>query len=188
MTEVYVADNDVAKHMEVATSWSGMTKLAEYVAEFGTYISVGTNVVCTTMTDEATTVSPALGNPSLHAVLCVPAEDLAEVETWIVDHEKFLRRTHELTNSDDHDDKGPRLTSYYFSKGPEMKNPMDPTEGTTGNTLVVLSETYVAAADITKHMSMNDEWPEGYALLGQYLGKFCKHIHVGTPAVYKTMA
>ena len=119
--EVYVAPSGVAKHMELAGSWAGFAKFGEYLKEFAKLISAGSNSVCCSLTDEATTVTPALGNPGLHFSLSVPADDVAEVEAWVMDHETWLRKTHTLTNGGEGTscDKCPRLDSYNFSKGPE---------------------------------------------------------------------
>ena len=59
--------------------------------------------------------------------LKVPAADIEKVEALLASHREFMKSTHSVEGDED-----VRLNSYTVLKGPEMKNPMDPSQGSTG--------------------------------------------------------
>jgi hypothetical protein len=68
----------------------------------------------------------------------------AEVDRLVASHRAWMAETHHQ--------QGPKaLLGYEFSKGPELKNPLDPTSAPTGNTRYVLSEIYESPAGIEDH-------------------------------------
>lgn len=59
------------------------------------------------------------------------------------------------------------LITYSLSKGPELKNPLDPLANPTGKTMFVLNECYKTREDILKHWTKTAaEWPDFNALIG----------------------
>ena len=65
--------------------------------------------------------------------LKVPMADAAKVEEILMKHAKWIKETHPLTGEK-------KLNSYSIMKGPQWKNPGDPSQGTTGNIFYVLNE------------------------------------------------
>jgi len=60
-------------------------------------------------------------------------DQLAEVDRLVASHGAWMAEGHHR--------EGPKaLRNYNFSKGPELKNPLDPTSEPTGNTRYVLNE------------------------------------------------
>jgi len=65
------------------------------------------------------------GCPTIAFCLSVPPKKLDEIDQWVCSHETFMRETH--VNGDEGDGSvKPRLREYYWAKGPEMKNSMNP--------------------------------------------------------------
>ena len=81
--------------------------------------------------------------------------------------------------------QGPNLLHFYIAKGPEMEDALAQPPVPTGNTLYIMSESYVAASDIGKHMEL------GQTNMGEWFGKmmahnatYGKHMDVGSTAVF----
>ena len=62
-----------------------------------------------------------------------------------------MRETHSLTG-------GIHLGDYYISKGTQMNNPLDPSEGTSGNLIYTLNEVYVEREGTSQHMEAAPSW------------------------------
>lgn len=122
------------------------------------------------------------GCPCVHMVWVVPKEDEAAVDEFWATHEAWMRETHNKAG----DEASPQLNHYYISKGEELVNPMDPEQGSTGNLVYTMSESYVTGEDIGKHMALGQvtEW---WATLQEMMEKYGKFIDAGTTAVWKTM-
>merc|ERR1711933_244140 len=61
----------------------------------------------------------------------------------------------------------------------ELKNPMDPASGETGNIIYVMSETYVAPQGVAKHLELGmAKWP-GMKNLGELHGKYGVFMEIG---------
>lgn len=84
------------------------------------------------------------GKAQLLITFVVPPERVAEVDRLAASHGAWMAEGHHR--------EGPKaLLSYDFSKGPELKSPLDPTSAPTGNTRYVLNEIYESAAGIEDH-------------------------------------
>lgn len=84
------------------------------------------------------------GKTQLLITFVVTPDKVAEVDRLVASHGAWMAGTHHQ--------QGPKaLLSYNFSKGPELKNPLDPTSAPTGNTRYVLSEIYESPAGIEDH-------------------------------------
>ncbi len=63
-------------------------------------------------------------------------------------HERFMRETHFTEGETE-----PRVLVYNITKCPELKNPLNPDEGTTGYTLFGLHEVYRGPEGCAAHMA-----------------------------------
>ena len=66
-------------------------------------------------------------------------------------HGAWMRETHSLTG-------GIHLVDYYISKGTQMNNSLDPSEGTSGNLIYTLNEVYVEREGTSQHMEAAPSW------------------------------
>jgi hypothetical protein len=130
--------------------------------EYGKYnvhMQIG-HAVYVSQTDCIPSVKVAKGNPSLFLSFCVPPEREAEFDRCLTNHETFMRSTHTLGGSELTYNayffpvQKPKLTSYYVSKGQEMKNAMEPKEGVTGNFRYNLIETYELETGVADHFGL----------------------------------
>ena len=75
---------------------------------------------------------------------------------------------------------GIHLADYYVAKADELNNGVDPSQGTTGNILYSINETYIQPDGIDRHMEQAMKW-EGFEQLVDFLQKYDKVIlNVGT--------
>jgi len=103
---------------------------------------------------------------SFGIALKVPAADIEKVEALLASHREFMAATHSVTG-----DKDIRLNAYTVLKGPEMKNPMDPTEGTTGAMFYILTEHYETPNGLKKHLEAGSNWKDMGAMQ-EMMGKY----------------
>ena len=69
-----------------------------------------------------------------------------------------------------------------------MKDPLAPEPEPTGNLLYVMSESYVAASGIAKHMELgNKEKAEWFGKMMEYNGKYGHHMDMGSTTVYTAL-
>ena len=98
--------------------------------------------------------------------LKVPAADIEKVESLQGDHREFMESTHTVEG-----DKDVRLNSYTVLKGPEMKNPMDPSQGTTGAMFYILTEHYETPNGLKKHLEAGSKWKD-IGAMQEMMGKY----------------
>ena len=87
------------------------------------------------------------GQTTFNCGLAVPADKAGEVEEVVAKHADWMRETHSLDA-----DGRIHLVDYYVTKSEELKNPLDPSEGTTGNIPYSINETYVDKDGLDQHM------------------------------------
>ena len=82
-------------------------------------------------------------------------------------HGEWMRETHSLAVKPDptYGMLG-TLVDYYISKAPEMNNPLDPNEGTTGNFIYTLNEVYTRPEGTEAHMEAAPSWKSFEKFLG----------------------
>ena len=83
----------------------------------------------------------------------VPDPQVGEVEKVLASHEAWMRETH----------RGPSEPSplvYTLTKGSELNNPLDPSEGVTGFTLMALTEIYNGRDGCQAHLDIVDGWKD----------------------------
>ena len=98
--------------------------------------------------------------------LKVPAADIEKVEALLASHREFMKSTHTVDG-----DKNVRLNSYTVLKGPEMKNPMDPSQGTTGAMFYILTEHYETPNGLKKHLEAGSKWKD-IGTMQEIMGKY----------------
>jgi hypothetical protein len=84
------------------------------------------------------------GKIQLLITFVVTPDKVPEVDRLVASHGAWIAEGHHR--------QGPKaLLSYNFSKGPELKNPLDPSSAPTGNTRYVLNEIYESPEGIADH-------------------------------------
>ena len=87
------------------------------------------------------------GQTTFNCGLVVPADKAEGDEEVLAIHADWMRETHSLEA-----DGRIHLVDYHATKSEELKNPLDPSEGTTGNILYSINETYVEKDGLDQHM------------------------------------
>ena len=101
------------------------------------------------------------GQLTFNFALSVPADKAEEVEEMIATDAAWMRETHSLEA-----DGRIHLVDYHVAKAEEMKNLLDPSEGTTGNILYSINEVYVESDGIDRHMAQGMQWEHFMAFAG----------------------
>ena len=101
------------------------------------------------------------GQLTFNFALSVPADKAEEAEEMIATHAAWMRETHSLEA-----DGRIHLVDYHVAKAEEMKNLLDPSEGTTGNILYSINEVYVESDGIDRHMAQGMQWEHFMAFAG----------------------
>lgn len=110
------------------------------------------------LTFVTSTVANAGGHTEASAfgfALIVPASEVQRVERLLDSHREFMESTHSVSGSEE-----TRLNSYTVLKGAEMQNPADPSQGTTGRTVYILTEHYETPIGLQKHMEASAKWAD----------------------------
>ena len=95
----------------------------------------------------------------------VPADKAGEVEEVLAIHADWMRETHSLEA-----DGRVHLVDYYVTKTEELKNPLDPSEGTTGNIPYSINETYVDKDGLDQHMQKGMQFEHFPKIAETFLG------------------
>ena len=104
---------------------------------------------------------------------CLVADTIAEHADW-------MRKTHSLEAGG-----GIHLVDYYVARADEQNNIADPSQGTTGNILYSINETYVLPEGIDQHMEQGMKW-EGFEQFVGTLQKYGK-VLIGGGTVIQAM-
>ena len=98
----------------------------------------------------------------INIILKVPSEKIEEVEAVVMEHANYIKSTYvEVSGL-----ANPINT--YFTKGPEFNNPANPEDGTTGNILLSINETWNELEDIQAHAGRAMGAPHGERLLSVF--------------------
>jgi len=97
----------------------------------------------------------------------VSADKEKEWDEAFESHGEWMRETHSLIVKPDptYGMLG-TLVDYYVSKAPEMNNPLDPNEGTTGKFIYTLNEVYTRPEGTEAHMEAAPSWKSFEKFLG----------------------
>ena len=109
-------------------------------------------------------------------MLRVPDAQVGEVEKVLASHEAWMRETHRGPSE-------PNPLIYTITKASEFNNPLDPSEGTSGFTLIALTEIYNGKDGCQAHLDITDSWKDfpdmiekvvphqvGMMMLGEVIG------------------
>lgn len=117
------------------------------------------------------------GCAGLHVFLSVPSDKEAELDAWVSTHANFMATTHTIGAAG----AQPQMMEYHWSKGKELKDPMNPESGESGNVLYCMTELYAEAAGIEAHMARAGEvYAEGLGKFMEYMDKYAVHREVGS--------
>lgn len=104
------------------------------------------------------------GNLQFTMIFTTSPENVSEGDQIFRSHAAWMERTHHKSG-----DKA--LLIYDLSKTPEMKDPMDPDSGTTGNTLFIISEVYASPAGLQDHWQQAAENWEDFDRMKAWMSK-----------------
>ena len=100
-----------------------------------------------------------MGQKTFNFSFIVSADKEKEWDEACESHGAWMRETHCLAvKADPTYGMLGTLVDYHISKAPEMKNPLDPSEGTTGNLIYTLNEVYTRPEGTEAHMDAAPTW------------------------------
>lgn len=117
------------------------------------------------------------GNTMITMMFVAGADQVAEGERIFASHAKWMEKTH-------HRDGNLALLQYNVAKSPEFNNPLDPSSGTTGNTVYTLYEVYKTPEGIADHWKQGQETWEDFGEIMVWAGKVKLTVMHGTPVMY----
>ena len=118
------------------------------------------------------------GKIQLLFTITASPDQVAEGDRLFRSHAPWIESTHHRTG-----DKA--LLSYDVSKAPELKNPLDPNSGQTGNTCFVLNEIYETEAGVADHFAQAKASWKDFAAFVEWLGK-CKTTVVPSAKIFNS--
>ena len=86
-------------------------------------------------------------------MLRVSDAQVGEVGKVLASHEAWMRETHRGPSE-------PNPLIYTITKASEFNNPLDPSEGTSGFTLIALTEIYNGKDECQAHLDITDSWKD----------------------------
>lgn len=119
------------------------------------------------------------GKIQLLFTITAPPDQVAEGDRLFRSHAPWLESTHHRTG-----DKA--LLSYDVSRAPELKNPLDPNAGTTGNTCFVLNEIYESEAGVADHFAQAQASWKDFPAFVEWMGK-CKTTVVPSAKIFNSL-
>ena len=103
---------------------------------------------------------------SFNFMFRVPDAEVPEVEAILAtSHEKWMRATHQGPTE-------PSPLVYTITKAAELKNPLDPSEGTTGHTMMALTEVYRGLEGSQAHMESSAGWQDIGVMLEKVIANY----------------
>lgn len=119
------------------------------------------------------------GKTQLTFMIVASPDQAAEGDRIFQSHAPWMERTH-------HRNGEKALLHYTVAKAPELKNPLDPSAGSTGNTCFILNEYYESDAGVADHFEQaQSNWKDFPALL-QWMAK-CKVTAVPAAHVFNAL-
>lgn len=108
-----------------------------------------------------------VGQRTFNFSFIVSADKEKEWDEAFESHATWMRETHCLAvKANPNYGMLGTLVDYYVSKAPEMNNPLDPTEGTSGNLIYTLNEVYTRVEGTEAHMEAAPSWESFEKFLG----------------------
>ncbi len=118
------------------------------------------------------------GKIQLLFTITASADQVAEGDRLFRSHGPWIESTHHRTG-----DKA--LISYDVSKAAELKNPLDPNSGTTGNTCFILNEIYESEAGVADHFAQAQASWKDFPAFVEWMGK-CKTTVVPSAKIFNS--
>ncbi len=118
------------------------------------------------------------GKIQLLFTITASADQVAEGDRLFRSHGPWIESTHHRTG-----DKA--LLSYDVSKAAELKNPLDPNSGTTGNTCFILNEIYESEAGVADHFAQAQASWKDFGAFVEWMGK-CKATVVPSAKIFNS--
>ncbi len=118
------------------------------------------------------------GKIQLLFTITASPDQVAEGDRLFRSHGPWIESTHHRTG-----DKA--LISYDVSKAAELKNPLDPNSGTTGNTCFVLNEIYESEAGVADHFAQAQASWKDFPAFVEWMGK-CKTTVVPSAKIFNS--
>eukprot|EP00658_Telonema_sp_P-2_P058892 TRINITY_DN474_c0_g1_i1.p1 TRINITY_DN474_c0_g1~~TRINITY_DN474_c0_g1_i1.p1 ORF type:complete len:289 (+),score=93.05 TRINITY_DN474_c0_g1_i1:185-1051(+) len=110
--------------------------------------------------------------------LRVPDGETGPVDAFFAEHEQFMRKTH---NTKPDGSQEPHTLAYFVTK---VKEPVPEGEGTTGNTLYALTETYRTVKGCEAHMEEGQKSTEMFAHFQEVVSKYAVSMMMMAPVVH----
>lgn len=117
------------------------------------------------------------GNTMITMMFTAGADQVAEAERIFASHAKWMEKTH-------YKEGNLALLQYNIAKSPEFNNPLDPSSGTTGNTIYTLYEVYKTPEGIADHWKQGQETWEDFGAMMAWAGTVKLSVMHGTPVMY----
>lgn len=118
------------------------------------------------------------GKIQLLFTITASPDHVAEGDRLFRSHGPWIESTHHRTG-----DKA--LLSYDVSKAPELKNPLDPNSGQTGNTCFILNEIYESEAGVADHFARAQASWKDFPAFVEWMGK-CKTTVVPSAKIFNS--
>ncbi len=118
------------------------------------------------------------GKIQLLFTITASPDQVAEGDRLFRSHGPWIESTHHRTG-----DKA--LLSYDVSKASELKNPLDPNSGTTGNTCFILNEIYETEAGVADHFAQAQASWKDFPAFVEWMGK-CKTTVVPSAKIFNS--
>ena len=118
------------------------------------------------------------GKIQLLFTITASPDQVAEGDRLFRSHGPWIESTHHRTG-----DKA--LLTYNVSKAAELKNPLDPNSGTTGNTCFILNEIYESEAGIADHFAQAQASWKDFPAFVEWMGK-CKTTVVPSAKIFNS--
>lgn len=160
MSEAYVSPDGISKHIELAKEGfaDGFEQLMKYQDTYGVHMDVGTTKVFTALQERVHKVNAAKHGLCKHMTWVVPKSKEKEVDSLMREHEMWMRATHAMgADAAVQGAQGPVLTAFWVAKGPEFRNPLDPSSGQTGNIVYSMNIAYADKSSLDAHLALAKE-------------------------------
>ncbi len=119
------------------------------------------------------------GKIQLLFTITASPDQVAEGDRLFRSHGPWIESTHHRTG-----DKA--LLAYNVSKALELKNPLDPNSGTTGNTCFILNEIYETEAGVADHFAQAQASWKDFPAFVEWMGK-CKATVVPSAPIFNSL-
>ena len=188
MNEKYVDPAGLGEHMSIGEKeWAGFPRLMDAIGRYAPFMTTN-GVILTNYSDDIEPCTARKGDVTINLGILVPASMEADVDALWATHEKFMRDTHQFGEFPPADDlKRPRITQFTIVKAPELKDPLDPSKGTTGKIQYSMQETYCTADGIKGHFALREQYPKMFDAIMPLVSEYGVYTDLGQGLVIAAM-